>query len=238
MLWLKALGGLTLASGDGLVTGALTQRRRLALMALLAVARERGMSRDKVVAYLWSESDAERAPRKQYAPEDLILGGKTLRLNPAVIRTDVGEFECALERGALEEAVTMWGGPFLDGFFLRDALEFEHWVEGERDRLARRLCTACVELATAAAAQGVPDRSAQWWRRAADIDPLDSQIAISVVEALAAMGNSAGAIRHAQRHRERLRDELGIAPDARLEALVARLSRRTDSASPPGTDAR
>jgi DNA-binding SARP family transcriptional activator len=108
----------------------------------------------------------------------------------------------------------------------------------QRRRLARRLCGACVELATAAAAQGAPDRSAQWWRRAADIDPLDSQIAISVVEALAAMGNPAGAIRHAQLHRERLRDELGIAPDASLETLVARLSRRADSGSPPGTEAR
>jgi DNA-binding SARP family transcriptional activator len=233
MLWLKALGGLALASGDGLVTGALTQRRRLALMALLAVARDRGISRDKVVAYLWSESDTERArhalnqllhtQRKQFAPGDLFLGGKTLQLNAAVIRTDVGEFECALDRGALEEAVAMWGGPFLDGFFLRDAPAFEHWVDEQRDRLARRLCAACVDLATQAAAQGAPDRSAQWWRRAADIDPLDSQIALSVVQALAAMGNPAGAMRHAQLHRERLRDELGIAPDARLEAFVGRL---------------
>jgi DNA-binding SARP family transcriptional activator len=210
-------------------------------MALLAVARERGMSRDKVVAYLWSESDAERArhalnqllhtQRKQYAPEDLILGGKTLRLNPAVIRTDVGEFECALERGALQEAVGMWGGPFLDGFFLRDAPEFERWVEGERDRLARRIREAFVDLAKAAMVEGAWDRSAQWWQRAADLDPLDSQIAINLVEALAAMGNRAGAIRHAQLHGERLRNELGVAPDGRLEALVARL-RAADTPRP------
>lgn len=233
MLWLKALGGLTLASEDGPVTGALTQRRRLALLALLAVARDRGISRDKLVAYLWSERDAEHArhalnqllhaQRKQFSPGDLILGGKTLRLNPAVMRTDVGEFECALDRGALEEAVAMWDGPFLDGFFMKDAPEFERWVEGERDRLARRLCTACIELATRAAADGAGARSAQWWRRAADIDPLDSQIAIHVVEALAAMGNPAAAMRHAQAHRERLRDELGMAPDARFEAVISRL---------------
>jgi DNA-binding SARP family transcriptional activator len=202
-------------------------------MALLAVARERGISRDKVVAYLWSESDAPRArhalnqllhaQRKQFAPGDLILGGKTLRLNPSVIRTDVGEFEGSLERGAVQEAVAMWGGPFLDGFFLRDAPEFERWVEGERHRLARRIRDAYVDLAKAAMVEGARDRSAQWWHRAADLDPLDSEIAINLVEALAAMGNRAGAIRHAQLHHDRLRDELGIAPDQRLEALVARL---------------
>jgi len=233
MLWLKALGGLALARDDSLVTGVLTQRRRLALLALLAVARDRGVSRDKVVAWLWPESDAERArhalnqllhtQRKLFAPEHLFLGGKTLRLNPAVIRTDVGEFESALDHGALEEAVAMWGGPFLDGFFLRDAPEFERWAEAQRDRLARRLCAAYVELAHGAARQGAGARSAEWWRRAADIDPLDSEIAINVVEALAAMGNLAGAIRHAQLHGERLRNELGMAPDARLEACVARL---------------
>lgn len=244
MFWLKALGGLTLALDDGLVTGALTQRRRLALLALLAVARDRGVSRDKVVAFLWPESDAERArhalnqllhtQRKLFTPDDLFLGGKTLRLNPAVIKTDVGEFESALDRGELEAAVASWGGPFLDGFFLGDAPEFERWVEGQRSRLAARLRTAYIDLAKAAAARGAPDRGAHWWQKAAEVDPLDSQIALNVVEALAALGNVAAAIRHAQQHAERLRGELGVAANPGLEALVARLR----TATAPGSDAR
>jgi DNA-binding SARP family transcriptional activator len=241
MLWLKALGGLTLALDDGLVTGAYTQRRRLALLAVLAVARDQGLSRDKVLAYLWPERDTARArhalnqllhaQRKQFAPAHLYLGSKTLRLNPAVIRTDVGEFESALDQGALETAVSLWGGPFLDGFFLGDAPEFEHWAAAQRDRLAQRLCAAYVALAHAAAAEGAAERSAQWWRRAADIDPLDSQLAFGVVQALVASGNRAGAIRHAQLHGERLRAELGITPDPRLEALVAQI--RSAEPTPP-----
>lgn len=237
MFRLKALGGLTLALDDELVTGVLTQRRRLALLALLAVARDRGMSRDKVVAFLWPESDAERArhalnqllhtQRKLFTPDDLFLGGKTLRLNPAVIKTDVGEFESALDRGEIEAAVASWGGPFLDGFFLGDAPEFERWVDGQRGRLAGRLRDAYVELAKTAALQGALDRSAHWWQHAADVDPLDSQIALCVAEALASLGNVAAAIRHAQQHAERLRGELGVAADARLERLVARLRARS-----------
>ena len=61
MLQLTVFGGLTLGLEDGLVSGAMTQRRRLALLALLAVARQRGLSRDKIMAYLWPESDAARA---------------------------------------------------------------------------------------------------------------------------------------------------------------------------------
>jgi DNA-binding SARP family transcriptional activator len=233
MLRLTTLGGLTLGVEDGLVSGAITQRRRLALLALLAVARRRGLSRDKVMAYLWPESDAEHArhalnqqlylQRKLLAGQELFLGGKTLRLNPQTIRTDVGEFEDALDQGALEAAVAVYAGPFLDGFFLRDAPEFERWADAQRHRLARRLSATHVALASAAAARGDQAGSAEWWRRAAEVDPLDAQIALDVVQALAAAGNAAGALRHAQQHTERLRSELGLAPDPRLARFVDQL---------------
>lgn len=233
MLQLRVFGGLTLALEDELVSGLMTQRRRLALLALLAVAGQRGLSRDKIMAYLWSESDAARArhalnqqlyaQRKLLAGRELFLGGKTLRLNPATIRTDVGAFEDALDRRALEEAVATYGGPFLDGFFLKDAPEFERWADAQRHRLARRLCAAHLDLAKAASAMGDRTGAAEWWRRAAEVDPLDSQIALHVVQALAAAGNAGGALRHALQHSERLRDELGLAPDPRLVQLMERL---------------
>src|SRR5262245_31321580 len=59
-LRLRTLGGLSVdlvSASDG----AATRRRPLALLALLAVAGSRGVSRDKIVAYLWPESDDERA---------------------------------------------------------------------------------------------------------------------------------------------------------------------------------
>jgi DNA-binding SARP family transcriptional activator len=233
MLQLTVLGGLTLGLEDGLVSGAMTQRRRLALLALLAVARQRGLSRDKVMAYLWAESDAARArhalnqllhiQRKLLTGRELFLGGKTLRLNPAAIRTDVGEFEDALDRGALEAAVAVYGGPFLDGFFLKDAPEFERWTDGQRHRLARRLCAACVDLANVSATRGDQVRSAEWWRRAAEVDPLDSQIALDLIQALAAAGNRGGALHHARQHAERLHEELGVTPDPRIVRLVEQL---------------
>jgi DNA-binding SARP family transcriptional activator len=233
MIQLTVLGGLTLGLEDGLVSGAVTQRRRLALLALLAVARQRGLSRDKIMAYLWPENDAARArhalnqllylQRKLLTGRELFLGGKTLRLNPAEIRTDVGDFEDALDRGDVEAAVARYGGPFLDGFFLKDAPEFERWADTQRHRLARRLSAAYIDLANAAATKGDRARSAEWWRRAAEVDPLDSQIALDLVQALAAAGNRGGALHHAQQHIERLREELGVAADPRLVQLMEQL---------------
>lgn len=233
MLRVHTFGGLTLTVEDAPVTGVLTQRRRLALLALLAVAGERGVSRDKLVGYLWPESEAAKAQhglsqllyaqRKAFAPNELFLGHKTVRLNPAVARSDVREFEDALDRGAPAEAVPHYTGPFLDGFFLKDAPEFERWVDVQRERLAGRMRAACRSLATTARAGGDHASAADWWRRAAAVDPLDSQVAVEVIQELTALGNRAAALAHAESHVERLRRELGVTPDARMQALIERL---------------
>src|SRR5262245_41167195 len=130
MLRLTTFGGLTLARGAEDLTGAATQRRRLALLVLLAVAGAPGMSPDKLLAYLWPESDIERArhvlnqllyAQRQQVGDDLFLGRKTLRLNPALIATDVGAFEEACAVGDLGTAAGLYAGPFLDGFFVKEA---------------------------------------------------------------------------------------------------------------------
>jgi DNA-binding SARP family transcriptional activator len=240
MLRLRTFGGISLASGTAPLTGAATQRRRLALLALLAIARERGMSRDQLVAYLWPESDAERArhvlnqlvyaQRKHFGNQQLFTGQKTLRLNPDVIWTDVGAFETALEAGALEEAVTHYTGPFLDGFFVRDAPDFERWVDRERGRLARRCIDALARLAEQAFSAGDPKRAVGWLRRAAELDPLDTPRTTALVRALIAAGNRSEALRAARRHESDLRQELGVPPGPDLTALIQDLLR---SPSPP-----
>src|SRR5215210_6126590 len=108
MLHLKTFGGLTVDI-DGIPgTGAAQQRKTLALLALLAVAGQRGLSRDKLIACLWPETEAERgrallnqacyALRRDLHTPDLLLGAIQLRLNPATITSDVAEFTAALEQ--------------------------------------------------------------------------------------------------------------------------------------------
>lgn len=234
MLVLRTFGGLSLSRGEENLTGAITQRRRLAILVLLAVAHETGMSRDKLQAYLWPEAEAERArhvlnqllyaQRRQVEEGALFLGRKTLRLNPLVITTDVAAFEVALDRNDPEPAVAGYAGPFLDGFFLKEAPEFERWVEDQRSRLARRNLTALAALAGRATASGDHGAAAAWWRRAVAADPFDSPAAVGLVESLAAAGDLPGALREGRRHDELVRSELGVPADPRLTRLLARLS--------------
>ena len=233
MLQLRTFGGLSLTRGQEKLTGAISQRRRLAILTLLAVSGDVGMSRDKVVAYLWPEADSERArhvlnqllysQRRQAGSDALFQGRKTLRLNPDLIQSDAGSFDAALTQGELDRAVGIYSGPFLDGFFLKDAPRFEQWVEQQRDRYARRCLSAVSALAQRAAAAGELGTAVGWWRRASELDPLDSSIAIGLAEALVGAGDRPGAIRHARQHVDVLRHQLGVSPDPRLTALISQL---------------
>jgi DNA-binding SARP family transcriptional activator len=233
MLRLQTFGSVSLFRGDENLTGAVTQRRRLGILVLLAASGAAGLSRDKLLACLWPESDTESArhvlnqllyaQRRQVGDDSLFQGRKTLRLNPAVITSDVGDFEQALEARDLERAATLYRGPFLDGFFLKDAPEFERWTDQQRARLARRAVDAFTSLAGRSAERGEHRAAAEWWRRAVEVDPFDSAAALGLVLCLAAGGDRAGALVAARRHEELLQQDLGVTPDASFRDAVARL---------------
>ncbi|HEY9504872.1 MAG TPA: hypothetical protein VIQ27_02770 [Gemmatimonadales bacterium] len=61
MFTLRLLGGAALDGPDGPVTGRAALRQRVALLALLAVEHPRSLSRDRLVAWLWPESDTADA---------------------------------------------------------------------------------------------------------------------------------------------------------------------------------
>ena len=244
MLRLQTLGGAVVLreSGEPL-GGAASHRRSLALLAVLAVAGERGISRDKLVGLFWPEADTERArhsltqafyaARRALQCEDLFVATADVRLNSAELSSDVADFEGALDRGKLEEAVALHRGPFLDGFFLAGAPEFERWVAAQRDRLDARLLDAVRELATRASAAGDPRAAADWWRRAAQLRPLDSGVALRFMESMAAAGDRAGALQHARVHEALLREQLELGPDPAVVELTRRLREQAPSGDAP-----
>src|SRR5258705_13899511 len=123
MLRLRTFGGLSLDGDEGPLTGAAGRRRSLALLALLAVSGDRGISRAKLIGRLWPESDEEKARnvlaqtlhalRRELGVDDLVIGATELRLNPTAITSDLGEFEEALAGGDPERAVALHSGSFL-----------------------------------------------------------------------------------------------------------------------------
>lgn len=242
---LHVFGSPLVEGRDGPVPGAPAQRKSLALLALLARSGRAAMSRDRVLAYLWPEADADRAGhrltqllyalRRDLGAEQLFLGTAELRLNPAVMATDLADFIDALECGEYETAVKLYQGPFLDGFFLDDAPEFERWAEGERAELARRLRDALEDLARSAQRREGSGAAIEWWRRLAATDPLNARVAVAYMTALAAAGDRAGALQHAHTHERLLREELDVPPEAAVLDAAERL--RQPPAAAAGTAA-
>jgi len=241
MYSLRLLGGISLEGPSGPLSGRVNQRRRLALLALLGAARDKGVSRDKLVGYLWPETDGDGARhlladsiyvlRGALSEEAIQSSGDTVRLNPDVVHSDLEAFASALERGDPVAAVRVYGGPFLDGFFISDAREFENWVEGERQRRAGEYGGALQSLAEAAEAEEDYAEASEWWRQLAAHDPYNSRVVLRRMKALAAAGDPANAIQCAREHEALLREELGIeAPEVR--ALAALLQQEPVSGAP------
>ncbi|MBA3760337.1 MAG: tetratricopeptide repeat protein, partial [Gemmatimonadales bacterium] len=139
------------------------------------------------------------------------------------ITSDTQEFIEALERGDVQRAVGIYGGPFLDGFYLTGAAEFERWVEAERAGYVRKYRGALESLAAAARQRGDANGSVECWQLLAEAEPLNSRIAISYMEALSAAGDHAGALHFARSHETLLREELDAEPDAAVVAVAERI---------------
>lgn len=229
-LRLIALGGAALVDASGAVIA--QQRKRLALLSVIAAGRGNGVSRDKLVSYLSPERSSDSARHalqqliyylRQQAGDDALLGTDPLRLNPLVVTSDVMEFEDALDRGELDTAVAIYRGPFLDGFHIADSVEFENWAAGERSRLATRNTDALFRLAAAADDRGDDTASIRWWTTLASRDPLSGRAAEGLIRAYAAAGDVPAALRHASIYDTIVRAEFATGPDPALTSLVAEL---------------
>ena len=243
---LQTLGSLAFQDCSGAVIPGQGVRRRLALLAVLAVAGDRGRNRDSLLALFWPDASQERARHsleqllyaiRTSVSNEAFLGVNPLCLNPEVIRSDVMELERALAENRFADAVAEYRGPFLDGFVLPDAPEFGQWADGERARLAAAYARALEALAAAAEQRRDFRSAAEWWQKRAAHDPYDSRVAQSLMRALDADGNRARAIQHAAIHERLLRQELGVQTATAVSALAERMWARPlagSSAIAPG----
>ncbi|HEU4560731.1 MAG TPA: BTAD domain-containing putative transcriptional regulator [Longimicrobium sp.] len=242
---LHILGDPVILGPAGAIAGRATHKRRMALLAILAVARGRPVGRERLLGLLWPELPTEAARHnlseslyvlRKDLGEGVLAVGAEVALALDVMAADVDAFEAALEAGDAEGAARLYRGPLLDGFYVADAPEFERWAEGERERLARLHARAVERLAEAAEAEGSAIRAVDWWRRLSAHDPFSSRIALRLVRALDAAGERPSALRHAEVHTALLREELEVEPDPDFRAFVRLLrddGAPRDTAPPP-----
>jgi DNA-binding SARP family transcriptional activator len=233
---LQTLGALDLKAPDGTsVRSVLAQPKRLALLAYLAIARPRGYHRrDTLLGIFWPDLDEAHArgalSRAVYYVRHglgrgaiVSHGDDELGVSEAGIWCDAAAFDAALDTNKLEEALALYRGDLLEGFFISDAPEFERWLEKERARLRERAAQAAVTLATAEEARANSPLALRWMRQAAQMTPYDEATARELIRLSSRAGDTSGAVRAYQDFARRLAADLAIEPTAETKALVAQI---------------
>src|SRR3989454_7122652 len=136
MIELRTLGLVDLKDVDGReIRAVLTQPKRVALLAYLAVATPRGFHRrDTLLGLFWPELDQDhaRAALRQalhglrQALDTVALpsrGDEEVGLDPAALWCDARAFDESVAAGDAEQALKLYCGDFLAGFFLPAAAE-------------------------------------------------------------------------------------------------------------------
>jgi TolB-like protein/DNA-binding SARP family transcriptional activator len=234
MTHINLLGpGRVLVDGKPL-EGEAAQRRRLALLAVLAMPPLRAHTRDRLLALLWPENDTDSARhllsaslhviRKGLGPAAIVTDGDTIALG--AVGVDVVDFQKAIQSGDVDAAIALYQGPLLDGFYIKDAPDFEQWLDGERAEAARRFADAL----RAGAGSDVSR-----WRRLIALDAFDNRNVIGLMDALVANGDRAGALHQARTYAELLNKEFGAQPDAEVEARAASIRNSGEAGAIPDT---
>ena len=239
------LGGLNLLGvGGHELKSVLAQPKRVALLAYLAAATPKRLHRrDSLVALFWPELDQEhaRAALRQalhglrHALGEGVLvsrGDEDIGLDHEQIRCDVVEFERAAEAGRLADALDLYRGDLLEGFFIRGAPAFEQWLEDERVRLK----VMALRSATLLAERGGLAESVQWGRRALRIAPLDEPTLRRLMQTLDRLGDRAGALEAYETFAKRLTAELETDPAPETRALAGAVRERVATLSSNATE--
>jgi DNA-binding SARP family transcriptional activator/TolB-like protein len=212
--------------------GVLTQPRLLALLSYLAIDRPSGFRRrDSLVTLLWPElghQSARNALRqvvhrlRRALGENVIAsrGAEELAITDGQLWCDVAAFEDALDAGNISDAVALYRGDLLPGFFTSDAPEFERWLDEERARLRRRAATAAWLLVDRETGDGRPDAALHWARWAAALAPDDEAASRRLIELQIRLGDRAGALRSHEDLSRRLAEDFEATPSPETQALI------------------
>lgn len=217
------LGGLRIYRGTETVNFP-TQKTR-SLFCYLVTYRNLSHSRDKLAGIFWGESPEEKAKknlrntlwrlRRIIGPQLLISEENQVQFNtPGDYWLDVEEFEKLVngETGrlvdwsrALRDAVALYQGDFLEGFY-------DEWCLYERERLRGLFLGALERLMAYHGRRGQYQEAIAYGQRILSYDPLREEIHRELMRLFLASGKRSAAFRQYEICRHVLAEELDIEP--------------------------
>jgi TolB-like protein/DNA-binding SARP family transcriptional activator len=254
LIELRTFGTLDLRGSDGREYRAvLAQPKRLALLAYLTAAAPGGPGastfhrRDTLLALFWPDQDVTRARAalsravhylRASLGEGVVqsLGDEELGVDPDRLSCDATRFRKELSKGRLAEALELYRGDFVEGFFLSDLPELDRWIESERHRFRDSAAGAARSLSKSAESSGDLAMALHWARQASSYAPYDEPDARRVLLLLGRLGDRGSALEFFERFARRLRSDLELEPSPEtVAALNAISTARQERAAAPTT---
>jgi DNA-binding SARP family transcriptional activator/tetratricopeptide (TPR) repeat protein len=237
----RAFGTPDLICPDGTeIQSILARPKLLGLLAFLACAEPRGFHRrDVLLGLFWAEVDQQRGRRalrqslyylRQSLGDGVVLGrgDEEVAIDDERLWSDVGAFELALGEERAEEALELYRGELLAGFYVTGAPEFERWLADRREALRRQACAAAWQLAERMGSEGNAAAAGHWAHRTMVLAPLDEGLAAQAIALLDRLGDRAGAVRVYEAFARRLEEDLDLEPSPETRELVEEIRSRTE----------
>ena len=246
-LAITTFGGLSITLNDAPVRGFISRKVSALLIYLAAYPREH--PREVLSDLLWDDLPQDRSLsylrtaltslQRQLAPF-LQVSRHTIAINPAAdiwldskILDDAfdqadnewrqnGRFSGAVLR-SLDTALPLYRGTFLEGFNLRDALNFENWMIVEQERLRSRIITTLQHVGEQALTQADFEAGIDRVSRLLQIDPLHEEAHRLQMRLLLGSGQRSAALAQYETARRVLREELDVEPEPETTALFTEI---------------
>ena len=232
------LGGVELRGAPAGADKLLAQSKAVALLAYLVLSPARRFQRrDTLVGLLWPELDQARARadlRKTVHNIRGLLGAEViesrgddeLAIPAQILWCDVNEFTAAADGKHLAYALELYRGDLMPGFFLRECVEFERWLEGERASASERFVAASWAMAVTFEGEQHYTKAGHWARRTVRHSWNDERVLRRVLSMLDRIGDRAGAMKLFDEFSTRLSADLGVRPSRETIDLVEQIRAR------------
>jgi serine/threonine-protein kinase len=236
MIEFLTLGTLELRTPDGGELSSLVARPKwIALLAYLCIAQPRGFHRrDTLIGLFWPNSDQEHARtslrkalhilRKALGDHTIVSrGNEEIAVDFKGIFCDATVFDASLKASRLEEALEIYRGDLLPGFFIDDTREFGEWLESQRTRLRIAAARAAFTLSDQFEASGNVDAALKWTRRNIELADTDERGVHKLIKLQGKAGDRIGAFHAYDAFARHLADEYQTVPSTDMRSLVERL---------------
>jgi len=234
-LTFRLLGGLTVSRAGQPVSGFHSRKERALLCYLVMTARRH--HRPFLAGLFWGELSESRALAnlrralshlRGVAGDHLLITRRAAAFDrESDYWLDVDAFQALIDRSrdpaALQQAVELYRGDFLAGFYVNGCPAFEEWVIGEQERLRGLAAQALRALVELHQARGEYPAAIDYARRLLRLDPWREEAHRELMRLLALDGQRSAALAQYRACCEVLQAELGLEPLEETTALYDRL---------------